>query len=86
MPRSAAPFVCQACGARTRQFFGRCSACGGWNTLVEEVVERDECRRFVVAADAFVNVGSDSRRLCCCCHDCQCGRVQKAAQEEEPKV
>ncbi|MEI7666335.1 MAG: DNA repair protein RadA [Synechococcaceae cyanobacterium ELA263] len=51
MSRSAAPFVCQACGARTRQFFGRCSACGGWNTLVEQrEAATDNRRRRPVAA------------------------------------
>ncbi|MCP9884828.1 DNA repair protein RadA [Synechococcus sp. ATX 2A4] len=36
MARSAPTFICQACGAQTRQFFGRCHGCGGWNTLVEQ--------------------------------------------------
>ncbi len=34
--RSASIYVCQSCGAQTRQFFGRCSSCGDWNSLVEE--------------------------------------------------
>jgi DNA repair protein RadA/Sms len=29
-------FVCTSCGSQTRQFFGRCSGCGSWNTLVEQ--------------------------------------------------
>jgi DNA repair protein RadA/Sms len=29
-------FSCQACGARTLQWAGQCTECGGWNTLVEE--------------------------------------------------
>jgi len=29
-------YSCQHCGAQTRQFFGRCPACGAWNSLVEE--------------------------------------------------
>jgi DNA repair protein RadA/Sms len=29
-------FVCSSCGAQSRQFFGRCSGCGSWNTLVEQ--------------------------------------------------
>jgi DNA repair protein RadA/Sms len=45
VPRPAASFVCQACGARTRQFFGRCSACGGWNTLVEQKEAVADSRR-----------------------------------------
>ena len=55
MPRPAASFVCQACGARTRQFFGRCSACGGWNTLVEQrdtAVDNRRRRPVAAARDA----------------------------------
>ena len=29
-------FVCQSCGAAAARWAGRCEACGGWNTLVEE--------------------------------------------------
>lgn len=36
MARAQASFVCQACGAATAKWAGRCEACGGWNTLVEE--------------------------------------------------
>ena len=36
MPRSLSVYVCQSCGARTRQFFGRCSGCGSWNSIVEQ--------------------------------------------------
>jgi DNA repair protein RadA/Sms len=36
LARPVSTYVCQACGARSRQFFGRCSACGQWNTLVEQ--------------------------------------------------
>jgi len=31
-------FVCQQCGAAHSKWAGRCDACGGWNTLVEEAV------------------------------------------------
>ncbi len=30
--------VCQACGAVSGKWAGRCDACGAWNTIVEEVV------------------------------------------------
>jgi DNA repair protein RadA/Sms len=36
MPRSQPSFVCQACGAAHSKWSGRCDACGGWNTIVEE--------------------------------------------------
>ena len=29
-------FVCQACGAQARKWFGQCPECAAWNTLVEE--------------------------------------------------
>ncbi|MGZ5468764.1 MAG: ATPase domain-containing protein, partial [Candidatus Aminicenantales bacterium] len=32
-------FICQSCGARYPKWMGRCSSCGEWNTLVEEVEE-----------------------------------------------
>jgi DNA repair protein RadA/Sms len=36
MGRSASVYLCQTCGAQSRQFFGRCAACGSWNSLVEQ--------------------------------------------------
>ena len=36
MARPASFFICQTCGAQSRQFFGRCAACGSWNSLVEQ--------------------------------------------------
>ncbi|MGB0278596.1 MAG: ATPase domain-containing protein, partial [Prochlorococcaceae cyanobacterium] len=36
MPRTVTTYVCQNCGAQSRQFFGRCSSCGSWNSLVEQ--------------------------------------------------
>jgi DNA repair protein RadA/Sms len=36
MARAQASFVCQACGAAAPKWSGKCEACGGWNTIVEE--------------------------------------------------
>ncbi len=51
MPRPTTAYVCQSCGARTRQFFGRCSGCGGWNTLVEQTAAASDGRRRRPVAD-----------------------------------
>ncbi len=51
MPRPTSAYVCQSCGARTRQFFGRCAGCGGWNTLVEQVEAAADSRRRRPVAD-----------------------------------
>ena len=36
MAKGAPQFTCTACGAAFPKWAGRCDACGGWNTLVEE--------------------------------------------------
>jgi DNA repair protein RadA/Sms len=36
MARAPIQFVCQNCGAVTARWAGKCDACGGWNTIVEE--------------------------------------------------
>jgi len=43
--KSVSLFVCQSCGAQTRQFFGRCNSCGSWNSLVEQSAPREDGRR-----------------------------------------
>ncbi len=37
MSRARTMYVCQSCGAAHNKWSGSCSACGEWNTLVEEV-------------------------------------------------
>ncbi len=39
MARATSRFVCQACGAVTAKWVGRCETCGDWNTIVEEAIE-----------------------------------------------
>ncbi len=36
MAKAALSFSCTACGAAFPKWSGRCDACGGWNTIVEE--------------------------------------------------
>ncbi|MCP9810077.1 DNA repair protein RadA, partial [Cyanobium sp. HWJ4-Hawea] len=54
MAKSHSVFVCTSCGAQTRQFFGKCSSCGSWNTLIEQkqssAPAADSRRRRPVAA------------------------------------
>ena len=39
MAKPAHRYVCQACGAVTSKWVGRCETCGEWNTISEEAVE-----------------------------------------------
>ena len=34
-------FFCQSCGAQNAQWQGQCNACKAWNTLVEEIIEKE---------------------------------------------
>jgi DNA repair protein RadA/Sms len=44
MAKPRTHFSCQACGFQTPKWLGKCTECGGWNTLVEEA-ELSEARR-----------------------------------------
>ncbi|MDP3723457.1 MAG: DNA repair protein RadA [Candidatus Omnitrophota bacterium] len=39
MSKAKTLYVCQQCGAQALRWEGRCSRCGAWNALVEELVE-----------------------------------------------
>ena len=45
MARATSTYVCQSCGAQSRQFFGRCPSCGSWNSLVEQTAPAADTRR-----------------------------------------
>jgi len=57
-------FVCTECGAQTRQFFGRCSSCGSWNTLIEQAAAppADQRRRRPVPAPGEALAPAGARR------------------------
>lgn len=40
MPKQRAQYVCNECGAEFPQYFGKCPACGDWNSLVEQMVSQ----------------------------------------------
>tara|TARA_E500000305_G_scaffold81728_1_gene67562 strand:- start:450 stop:1856 length:1407 start_codon:yes stop_codon:yes gene_type:complete len=40
MAKSQARYVCQECGGVQPKWSGKCDACGAWNSLIEEVVEK----------------------------------------------
>ncbi len=44
-------YVCQECGADARRWFGRCIACGAWNSCVEETPLPKRNSGALVAAD-----------------------------------
>mgnify|MGYP002713121606 CR=1 FL=1 len=39
-------FFCQNCGTQYAKWVGKCSSCGEWNTIVEEVIQKEEKRNW----------------------------------------
>src|SRR5450631_972601 len=44
MAKQRTHFTCQACGLQTPKWLGKCTDCGGWNTVVEEAAPIEERR------------------------------------------
>ncbi len=42
MAKIKTSYFCQSCGHQSPKWLGRCPVCGEWNTIVEEVVQKDE--------------------------------------------
>jgi len=40
-------FFCQSCGAQNPQWQGQCNVCKAWNTLVEEIIEKETPKEWV---------------------------------------
>ena len=34
-------YICSECGYRSPKWLGKCTACGAWNSFVEDVVENE---------------------------------------------
>lgn len=46
MPKTKTTFFCQNCGTQHAQWVGQCSNCKQWNTVVEEVIQKEEKRNW----------------------------------------
>ncbi len=49
--KSVSVFYCQECGNETSKWAGKCPACGAWNSLVEEVVDKSTVKTRAKVAD-----------------------------------
>lgn len=59
MPKLRSHYVCNQCGAEASQYFGKCPACGSWNTLEEQIVPQAAPAR--AAANGTTRLNSKSR-------------------------
>ena len=42
MAKVKTAFFCSSCGTQFSKWLGQCTACKQWNTIVEEVVQKEE--------------------------------------------
>ena len=49
--KNVSVFFCQECGNETSKWSGQCPACGAWNSLVEEVVDKTKLKVRAKVAD-----------------------------------
>ena len=42
MAKTKTAFFCQNCGTQYAQWVGQCGGCREWNTIVEEVIQKEE--------------------------------------------
>ena len=46
MAKAKTTFFCQNCGTQHAKWMGQCSACNEWNTIVEEVIQKEVTREW----------------------------------------
>ncbi|MBV1887916.1 MAG: DNA repair protein RadA, partial [Urechidicola sp.] len=44
MAKTKTTFFCQNCGSQYAKWIGKCTSCNEWNTIVEEIVQKEEKR------------------------------------------
>ncbi len=44
MAKTKTTFFCQNCGSQYAKWIGKCTSCNEWNTIVEEVIQKEEKR------------------------------------------
>ncbi len=52
MAKAKTTFFCQNCGAQFAKWTGKCTSCNQWNTIVEEVIQKEEKRQWRKEAGA----------------------------------
>ena len=62
MAKIKSAFFCQNCGTESAKWVGKCPGCNEWNTLVEEVVQKEN-KTSLPAMLAQENLGERSARV-----------------------
>ena len=52
MAKTKTTFFCQNCGTQYAKWIGKCTACNEWNTIVEEIIQKEEKRAWKQSSPA----------------------------------
>ncbi|RZJ64810.1 MAG: DNA repair protein RadA, partial [Flavobacterium sp.] len=63
MAKVKTSFFCQNCGAQYSKWQGQCNSCREWNTIVEEVIQKEEKQAWKPAAPGGVQKASRPLRI-----------------------
>ncbi|MEM7484520.1 MAG: DNA repair protein RadA [Bacteroidota bacterium] len=61
MAKTKTTFFCQNCGAQYPKWVGQCSSCKQWNTIVEEVIQKEEKKSWRSKSNATKKVATPLR-------------------------
>ena len=50
MSKIKTSFFCQNCGAQYSKWQGQCNSCKEWNTIVEEIIQKEEKSTWKIAS------------------------------------
>jgi DNA repair protein RadA/Sms len=61
--KTATVFVCQTCGTQYSQWLGKCNACGGWNTIAEELEVKESNAKVVARTGSGKKIAAKPERI-----------------------
>lgn len=63
MAKTKTTYYCQSCGYNSPKWLGKCPSCGQWNTLVEEILQKDEPSKGSWKSSTSTKIAAKPRRI-----------------------
>ena len=63
MAKTKTTFFCQNCGSQFSKWQGQCTSCKEWNTIVEEVIRKEEAKAWSSPGQGLVKQSNKPRLL-----------------------
>jgi DNA repair protein RadA/Sms len=63
MAKTKTTYYCQSCGYNSPKWLGKCPSCNQWNTLVEEILQKDEPSKGSWKSSTSTKIAAKPRRI-----------------------